>query len=118
MDQYSSEELNKAIKILDTVLKRCERIQPKFKVGSSQHTLLKNRINALTISKSLINGETEQYPRETLIEALDPIISIISKCQKAQLKFEEGSSHHTRFKALIDAMTLAKAFIMNEIDRK
>jgi len=35
----------------------CEKIQPKFHEGTSQHTLLKNRIKALYISKALITDE-------------------------------------------------------------
>lgn len=48
---------------------KCEKIQPKFTEGPSQHTLLKNRIKALYISKSLIIEEqdAELFSKEELI---------------------------------------------------
>ncbi|AHF10179.1 hypothetical protein GQ588_09045 [Dehalobacter restrictus] len=57
MDKYTSEELEEALQIVSSAISRCEKIQPKFVEGTSQYTLLKNRINALCISKSLITDE-------------------------------------------------------------
>jgi hypothetical protein len=95
-------------------------MQPKFAEGTPQSTLLKNRIKALYISKSLLAGERVggKYTNEDLLEALRPISSIISKCEKAQLKFEEGSTHHTRFKNIIDAMYISKSLITEEINKR
>jgi len=58
-----------------------------------------------------------KYTREELIEALRPVSSIISKCEKAQLKFAEGTSHHTRFKNMIKAMYVSKSLITDEISK-
>jgi len=44
-------------RVVSSTISKCEKFQPKFAVGTSQHTLLKNRIKALYISKSLITGE-------------------------------------------------------------
>ena len=79
--------------------------------GTSQYSLLKNRIKALYISKSLITDENvmDKYTKVELTEALPPVSSIISKCEKAQQKFEEGISHHTRFKNMIKAMNISKS---------
>ncbi|SPF57023.1 conserved hypothetical protein [Candidatus Desulfosporosinus infrequens] len=52
-----------------------------------------------------------------MIEALRPVSSIISKCEKAQLKFAEGTSHHTRFKNMIKAMYISKLLITDEISK-
>ena len=38
-----------ALKVLTSIIARCERTLPKFVPGTSQHTLLKNRIQALKI---------------------------------------------------------------------
>lgn len=57
MDQYSREELEEALKIVSSAISRCEKMQPKFVEGTSQYTLLKNRIKALSISKALIIDE-------------------------------------------------------------
>jgi hypothetical protein len=95
-------------------------MQLKFAEGTSQHTLLKNRIKAMYISKSLITDDNamDKYTKEELIEALRPVSSIISKCEKAQLKFAKGTSHHTRFKNIIQAMYISKSLITDEISRR
>lgn len=120
MDKYTREELEEALRVVSSTINKCERIQPKFEEGTSQHTLLKNRIKAMYISKSLILNENikDKYTKERLIEALRPVSSIISKCEKAQLKFAEGTVHHTRFKNIIEAMNISKSLITDEISRR
>ena len=51
-------------------------------------------------------------------QALAPIESIISKCEKARLKFEDGSSHYIRFSKMIEAMDIAKAYIRDAINNR
>ncbi len=120
MDKYTSEELEQALQIVSSAISRCEKIQPKFTEGTSQHTLLKNRIKAMYISKSLITDENvmDKYTNEELTEALRPVSSIISKCEKAQLKYAEGTSHYTRFKNMIKAMYISKSLITDEISKR
>jgi hypothetical protein len=120
MDKYTRGELEEALQIVSSVISRCERTQPKFVEGTSQNTLLKNRIKAMYISKSLITDENvmDKYTKEELIEVLRPVSSIISKCEKAQLKFTEGTSHHTRFKNMIKAMYISKSLITDEISNR
>lgn len=120
MDKYTREELAGALRVISSTITKCEKMQLKFAEGTSQHTLLKNRIKAMYISKSLITDEdvTDKYTKEELIEALRPVSSIISKCEKGQLKFAEGTSHHTRFKNIIDAMYISKSLITDEIDKR
>lgn len=66
MEKYTSEDLAGALKVVDSTISNCEKIQPKFSEGTSQHTLLKNRIKALYISKALIIREQniEQYQKK------------------------------------------------------
>ncbi|MGE5473970.1 MAG: hypothetical protein ACM3UU_07085 [Ignavibacteriales bacterium] len=120
MDKYTKEELVEVIRVVSSTISKCEKIQPKFAEGTSQYTLLKNRIKALYISKSLITNESvmDKYTKEELIEALLPVSSIISKCEKAQLKFAEGTYHHTRFKNIIKAMDISKSLITDEISKR
>lgn len=120
MEKYTREELEEALQIISSTISRCEKTQPKFAEGTSQYTLLKNRIKALYISKSLITNESvmDKYTKEELIEALRPVSSIISKCEKAQQKFAEGASQHTRFKNLIKAMSISKSFITDEVSKR
>lgn len=120
MGNYTREELGGALQIVSSVISRCENTQPKFMEGTSHHTLLKNRIKAMYISKSLIIDENimDKYTNEELMKALRPVSSIISKCEKAQLKFAEGNSHHTRFKNMIKAMYISKSLITDEISKR
>ena len=57
MDMYTPEELEAALKVVLSAIFRCEKTQPKFADGSSHHSLLKNRLKALYISKALITNE-------------------------------------------------------------
>jgi RimJ/RimL family protein N-acetyltransferase len=120
MRKYSSEELGAALQIVSSAIGRCEKAQPKFEEGTSQHTLLKNRLKALYITRSLIIKESviNKYTKEELTEALRPISSIISKCQKAQQKHSEGTSNHTRFEKMIKAMNTSQSLIEDEISKK
>lgn len=120
MDKYTKEELVEALRVVSSTITKCEKMQLKFAEGTSQHTLLKNRLKAMYISKSLITDENimDKYTKEELIEALRPVSSVISKCEKGQLKFAEGTSHHTRFKNIIDAMYISKSLITDEISKR
>lgn len=120
MDKYTTEELEEALQIVSSTISKCEKVHHKFAEGTSQHTLLRNRIKALYISKSLITDENlmDRYTKEELIEALRPVSSIISKCEKAQQKFVEGTSHHTSFKNMIKAMHISKSFITDEVSKR
>jgi molybdopterin-binding protein len=119
MDKFSREEIENALRVVSSTISKCEKMQLKFAEGTSQHTLLKNRLKAMYISNSLIKGEnvTEKYSKDELIEALNPVSSIISKCEKGRLKFTEGTSHYTRFDNIIKAMYVAKSLITDEINK-
>jgi len=120
MGNYSQEEYSEALHVVASSMKNCTKIQPKFADGTSQHSLLKNRIKALSVSQSLIENreEVSRFSKEELVEALRPISSIISKCEKAQSKYEEGSSNFACYTNLISAMSLSKSLIMEEISKK
>lgn len=120
MGKYTREELSEALGVVSSTIINCEKMQPKYAEGTSQHTLLKNRIKALCISKSLITDEDvmDKYTKEELIKALPPVSSIISKCEKAQLKFAEGNAHHTRLDNIIKAMYISKSLITDEINKR
>ena len=72
------------------------------------------------MAKALISGEEKRdgYGKEELQQALAPIESIISKCEKARLKFEDGSTHYVRFSRMIEAMDIAKAYIRDAINNR
>lgn len=57
--KYTQEELGEALRAIDSTIKKCEKVQPKLKPGTSQHTLLVRRIKALSIAAELITRELE-----------------------------------------------------------
>lgn len=60
MDKYTKDELEEALRAIESTINKCEKVQPKLKEGSSQHTLLIRRIKALRIASSLITRELEK----------------------------------------------------------
>ena len=117
MMEFGKEELEKAISLLFSTISNCEKMQLKFSEGTSQHSLLRNRIKALYISKSLLSSDkTINYTSKELREALPPIVSIINKTTKAQNKYEKGSSQFKRFQYIIQAMLISKTFIESQIN--
>ena len=54
MENYKPEELSEALRAINSIIHKCEKAQEKFPEGKSQHTLLKNRLKAMYISKALI----------------------------------------------------------------
>lgn len=115
--EFNNEKLEKAISLLSSTITKCEKMQLKFLEGSSQHSLLKNRIKALCISKALLMGDkTKNYTSNELREALPPVVSIINKTTNAQSKYEKGTSQFNRFVPIIQAMLISKAFIESQIN--
>jgi len=57
MATYAGEELEEALRAIISTINKCEKILPKLKEDSAQHTLLKRRIKALQISVDLIKKE-------------------------------------------------------------
>lgn len=119
MQKYSQEELKVTLQFIVSTIAKCEKMQPKFAEGTSQHSLLRNRIKALYISKALIEKDNsiEKYSKADLEKALPPVMSIISKTEKAQIKYEVGTTQYKRFVPIISAMYIAKDFIENEMEK-
>lgn len=113
MENYSQNELDAALQLLSSTIRKCENSQLKFAEGSSQYSLLRNRIKALTISKALIESDCTLglYAPEDLENALPPVLSIIKKTEKAQMKYGVGTMQYKRFAPIIQAMYISKAFI-------
>ncbi|TAH69434.1 MAG: hypothetical protein EWM47_07200 [Anaerolineaceae bacterium] len=121
MQRYSQEELQKALKVVSSSISRCEKMQPKFREGTPQHSLLRNRIKALEISKCLLvddNNNIQAYTIDDLEKALAPVISIINKTEKAQSKYEKGSIQYKRFSPSIEAMYIVKSLITDELSKR
>jgi len=115
----TEQEQADALKVVTSVIARCERVQPKFVPGTSQYTLLKNRIQAMKIAETLLAGRgTELYSTQDLSAALEPLASIIRKCEKARSKYEPDSGQYGRFQGIIRAMKLSRTLIEDELLRR
>lgn len=120
MCQYTKKDFNDASAYISSVIIRCENSQSKFSAGTPAHTLLANRIKALYISKALITDENiaDKYTTQELKKALRPLSSIISKCEKAQAKFEEGNFNYSRLEKMIKAMDISKSLIEKQVAKR
>lgn len=57
MDNFTKEELEEALRSITSTMGKCEKVQPKLKQGTAQHTLLLRRIKAFYIASVLIEKE-------------------------------------------------------------
>lgn len=120
MDNYTNAELENALRVVSSAISRCEKAWPKFAEGTAQHTLLKNRIKALTIAKSLLTRDAgiDGYTKYELTDALRPVSSIIGKCETAQRKYAQGTPQYKRFEGMIQAMYVSRSLIDEEIAKR
>ena len=117
---YTAKQINHALTIINMTIERCEKAHLKFKANTSQYTLLKNRLNAFHIARSLIIGEDidEIYLKQDITKAITVVSSIISKCEKAIIKYTEQTKNYQRLDDLIKAMGVAKTYLLKEISNK
>ncbi|HHX72149.1 MAG TPA: hypothetical protein GX701_04375 [Clostridiales bacterium] len=59
MNDYTEEELKEALRAIESTISKCEKVLPKLKQGTSQHTLLVRRIKAFQIASSLVSKELQ-----------------------------------------------------------
>lgn len=115
----TEQEQADTLKVVTSVIARCERVWPKFALGTSQHTLLKNRIQAMKIAEALLSGrDAELCSTQDLSAALEPLASVIRKCKKARSKYEPGSGQYGHYGGTIRAMELSRTLIENELLRR
>ena len=107
--------MNEILNFLDHTRELEEKFLPKFPEGTSQHSLLKNRIRALQTARELISGEGRPS-REELEFALPRIESMIHKMSKARDKYEPGSRNYKRFDPKVQAMKQVRTAIMQALE--
>lgn len=113
-------ELQATLGVIEASITECKKVMPKFAEGTSQYTLLKNRIKALEISYRIVSDKANSsyYSKEELQAALAPIRSLIDKSEKAMIKFKPGHPAYTRLNRLIQAMTLSDLTIEEVIENR
>lgn len=107
--------MNEILNFLDHTRALEEKFLPKFPEGTSQHSLLKNRIRALQTTRELISGEGRPS-REELEFALPRIESMLHKMSKARDKYEPGSRNYKRFDPMVQAMKQVRTAIMQALE--
>ena len=107
--------MNEILNFLDHTRELEEKFLPKFPEGTSQHSLLKNRIRALQTARELISGEGRPS-REELEFALPRIESMIHKMSKARDKYEPGSRNYKRFDLTVQAMKQVRTVIVQVLE--
>ncbi len=112
-------EISDALKIISSTISKCEKMLAKFSTGTSQNTLLQNRLQAMYISKELILAEThsKQYSREDYANALKSVDSILNKCKAAQRKHAIETPVFKRLQKIINSMNIAKMLIEEEVNK-
>lgn len=122
MDRKASEELSAALRAIVSMTERSEKAKIKFSVGTSQHTLQVNRINALNIAFALVKNEAEGekavYTKAELEKAVAPIESLLGKSQKARQKLKQGSWQYVMLSENIAALDIALPLIKKELELK
>lgn len=56
---FSKPDLEEALRAIASTISKCEKVQPKLKPGTPQHTLLARRIQAFHIATALIRRELD-----------------------------------------------------------
>ena len=96
MSDTDIKDMEKALDAILSMADKGKKAHVKFRRGTSQYTLLENRINALNIAFSLINKElgndmSQEFERAALENACAPIRSLISKSEKPQTRLKPGT---------------------------
>lgn len=118
MNTYTIQQINDTLKLIESTIINCERVQPKLKPGSPQLSLSKNRIKALNISKSLILNEDVKYTEDELEKAIVQVTSIKNKSLTGIAHASQGTGTYTRFKKIIDAMNIVLDYLQDAKDEK
>lgn len=117
MHLFTEQQIKDTLKIIESSIVNCEKVQPKLEKGSPSFSLSKNRIKALYISKSLLINQETQYSKEELEKAVVQITSIKNKSTTGLNNAKEGSGTYTRFSRLIAAMDIILAYLQNFIEK-
>jgi len=107
--------MRECLNLIDTYLEREETILPRLREGTSQYSLVKNRIRSLRTARELLSG-AGQPCRGDLEFALPRIHSILHKTRKARDKYESGSRTHSRLDPVVRTMEQISAEVERALE--
>lgn len=122
MNIMNKNTLDETSRVLDAMIKRVEDTKTKFKPGTAQYSLQRNRLDALNLSLVLVHGtqnndeSSKQYSLEDLKKAVAPIESLISKSEKARTKLAPGSWQYTMLSENLQALSVVSPLLQKAIE--
>lgn len=116
MADFSDEGRRDAVNHLKQLIRNCQDMLMKFTEGTSQHTLLVNRIRSLKAALYCLERKegTDSKTVNRSEEILEPLSSILRKTQKALDKAKEDSSYSRRLEKIIRTMNRAITCLSGE----
>jgi len=117
VDDYTSDDLQEALRPIASLISKSEKAQQKLAPGSWQHTMLQGNLTALHIALALMNRAADEFTPDQLQNARRAFASMIGKTEKAQAKFSPGTSQHTLQRNRLKALRIAVAVITAELDK-
>ncbi len=114
-----NEEMNEALRPIESLISKSEKAQQKLTPGTWQHTMLQDNLKALRIALQIMHGQavhTEEVAIGDYQKALQALASMISRSEKAQMKFSIGTSQHSLQKNRIKALSFASDVILSALN--
>lgn len=120
VNNSATDDLREALRPIDTLISKSEKAQQKLAAGTWQHTMLGDNLKALRIASLLMKEDiygVDRFTRDDLQLALRALASMISRTEKAQVKFTPGTSQHTQQRNRLKALRTAEALIKAELGK-
>lgn len=119
MANYSRDEIQEALRPLESLISKSEKAQQKLKPGTWQHTMLRDNQKALHLASALMEEGAggAAATRDELEAALQALASMIAKAEEAKAKFAPGTSHHTLQRNRLKALRIAEALVETQLHR-
>lgn len=95
MSRAATDELQKVLRPIASLLGKCEKALQNVAPGTWQHTMLRENVAALRVAVALFGGGGGDFTRDDLRRALRALSSMTSKTESARAKFAAGTSQHT-----------------------
>ncbi|KLU39995.1 MAG: hypothetical protein AA931_08685 [Peptococcaceae bacterium 1109] len=116
MEKFTKEDLGDALEAVASMIRRTENVRAKFKEGTPQHSLQRNRLAALNTALQLISHELsgnhgEMPTTAELEQARAPIASLISKSEKAKQKVAPSTWQHNMLEANLKGLYIASQLL-------